>query len=210
MKAMSNLRSADEDGIVVEIIKYANIQFEEASVICFNQICMDWTFDESWHNTIFQMLPKDGDVKEFSNWRRTALLLIFYNIFAKLVYNPISYHLFQRQSVDQYGFTPDIRIEDALFCAEVAIEHHQELNLPLWMLSMDMRKAFDTINHPALVRALRSRGLPEAYVSLLALLYANQMASVNGSSKFLIQRGVKQGDTPSAMLLNCVLDVAFD
>ena len=73
-----------------------------------------------------------------------------------------------------------------------------------------MRKAFDTIDHPALVRALRSRGLPEAYVSLLALLYANQMASVNGSKKNPNPTRGKQGDIPSAILLNCVLDVAFD
>ena len=137
------------------------------------------------------MLPKDGDLKELSNWRPIALLQIFYKIFAKLVYNRISYHLFQRQSVDQYGFAPDIRIEDALLCTEVTIEHRQEFNLQLWMLSMDMRKAFDIIDHPALVQVLRSRGLPESYVSLLFLLYANQMASVNGSSKFLIQRGLK-------------------
>ena len=75
---------------------------------------------------------------------------------------------------------------------------------------MDMRKAFDTIDHPALIQALRSRGLPESYVSLLFLLYADQMASVNGSSKFPIQREVKQGDTFGAILFNCVLDVAFD
>ena len=100
------------------------------------------------------------------------------------MYNLISSHLFQRQSLDQHGFIPDIRIEDALFCAEVAIEHHQEFNFPLWMLNMDMRKAFDTIDHPALIRALRFRGIPEAYVALLFLLYANHMASVNESSNF--------------------------
>ena len=91
LKAMSNLRSADEDGIVVEMIKYANIQFEEASVIFFNQICMDWTCDESWHNTILQMLPKDGDLKELSNWRPIALLPIFcknYQIGDPLHYYP--------------------------------------------------------------------------------------------------------------------------
>ena len=119
------------------------------------------------------MLPKDGDLKELCNWRPIALLPIFYKIFSKLVYNCISNHLFQRQSLDQHGFTPDIRIEDALLCAEVVIEHHQEFQIPLWMLSMDMRKAFDTINHPALIRALRSRGLLEVYVTLLFLLYVN-------------------------------------
>ena len=55
---------------------------------------------------------------------------------------------------------------------------------------MDMRKAFDTIDHPALIRALRSREFPEAYVALLSMLYANQIASVNGSSKIPMQRGV--------------------
>ena len=59
LKAMSNLRSADEDVIVVEVIKYMNLQFKEALLILFNQILMDGTFDESWHNTILQMLLKD-------------------------------------------------------------------------------------------------------------------------------------------------------
>ena len=36
------------------------------------------------------------------------------------------------------------------------------------------------------------------------------MTSVNGNSKFPIQRGVKQGNIISAILFNCVLDVAFD
>ena len=35
LEGMSNLRSSDEDGIVVEIIKYANMQFKEALVIFF-------------------------------------------------------------------------------------------------------------------------------------------------------------------------------
>ena len=206
LKTMSNLRSTDEDGMVVEMIKYANIEFKESLIIFFNKILIDGTFDESWHNTILQMLPKDGDLKELFNWRPIALLQIFYKIFSKFVYNRISTHLFQRQSLDQHGFTPDIRIEDALLCAEVVIEHHQEFQIPLWMLSMDMRKAFDTIDHPALIRALRSRGLPEVYVALLFLLYANQMTSVDGSSKFSVQRR----DTFGALLFNCVVDVAFD
>ena len=82
--------------------------------------------------------------------------------------------------------------------------------MPLWMISMDMRKAFDTIDHIALMRALRSRGLPEKCVSLLSVLYSNQKASVNRSSEFKIKRGVKQGDPLSAILFNCILDTAFD
>ena len=86
----------------------------------------------------------------------------------------------------------------------------QEFNLELWMISMDMRKAFDTIDHKALLRALRSRGLPEEYISLISILYGNQRASVNRSSEFPVQRIMNQRDTLSAILFNSVLDIAFD
>ena len=67
LKGMTNLRSADEDGIVVEMIKYANESFKEALLGFLNQILIDGRFDESWHTTILQMLPKDGDLDELSN-----------------------------------------------------------------------------------------------------------------------------------------------
>ena len=44
---------------------------------------------------------------------------------------------------------------------------------------------------------------------MLQLLYAHQRGSVYDSKEFDIQRGVKQGDTLSAILFNCVLDLAF-
>ena len=73
-----------------------------------------------------------------------------------------------------------------------------------------MRKFFDTINHPSLIQALRSNGLPDEYVSLLFLLHANQPGTVNRNSAFPIQQGVKQCDSLSAMLFNCVSHTAFD
>ena len=47
-----------------------------------------------------------------------------------------------------------------------------------------MRKVFDTIDLPALIRKLRSIGLPKTYAALLSMLYANQMISIDGSSNF--------------------------
>ena len=41
LKAMSNLRSTDEDGLVVEMIKYANTEFKETLNIFFNEILID-------------------------------------------------------------------------------------------------------------------------------------------------------------------------
>ena len=87
-------------------------------------------------------------------------------------YFPKSYIIvFQRISLT---VSPDIRIEDALLNAEVVLEHRQEFNLQLCTLSMDMLKVVGTIDHQVLIGALRSKGLPDAYIALLFLLYANQ------------------------------------
>ena len=74
---------------------------------------------------------------------------------------------------------------------------------------MDLRKAFDTVSHEHLLISLGYYGLDPAYIALLQRLYKHQSGSVNESRHFKIMRGVKQGDVLSAILFNCVLDIAF-
>ena len=75
---------------------------------------------------------------------------------------------------------------------------------------MDIRKAFVTIDHAFIFYSLHVTKLDEGYICLLQLLYRRQSSSVNGSDTFGIRCGVKQGDVLSAIIFNCVLDIAFD
>ena len=84
-----------------------------------------------------------------------------------------------------------------------------EFNSPLWLLSMDLRKAFDTINHKELCRALGYHDLSPEYIEFLKILYKDQAGIVNGSRHFSISTGVKQVDGLSAILFNTALDIAF-
>ena len=58
LKGIANLRGADEDGIVVEMIKHSSISFKDSLLYSFNQVLSEGSFDESWHAIILQMLPK--------------------------------------------------------------------------------------------------------------------------------------------------------
>ena len=84
-----------------------------------------------------------------------------------------------------------------------------EWNLPLWIASLDLRKAFDRVLHRPLFETLRYQNVPEGYIHLLAALYKQQKGSVDGKQLFDIDRGVKQGDTLSAMLFNAAIEEAF-
>ena len=62
LKKIANLRSADKDDVVVEMIKHADAPCKEILLQFFNKILIDSDFDESWHLTKLQILSKDGDI----------------------------------------------------------------------------------------------------------------------------------------------------
>ena len=115
----------------------------------------------------------------------------------------------KEQSDDQFGFREKRRIEDVFSILENVVGKTNEWNLPLWMVSIDLRKAFDRILHVPLFDALRAQCVPEGDIQLLAALYSNQQGFVNGSRAFEIQRGVKQGDIISPLLFNASIESAF-
>ena len=153
------------------MLKYGSHMMKEHLLRCYNETLGGSSIQKSCHETIFQMLPKNRDLNKPSNWRPIAILPILYKVFSKLLYNRIAPELFAHQSIDQYTFTPHISIEDALLCCEVAIEYSLEFDIPLWMMSMDMRTAFDTIDHSALFTGLSHHGV--------ALLLQNISSSSN-------------------------------
>ncbi len=75
-----------------------------------------------------------------------------------------------------------------------------EFNVPIWIVSIDISKAFDRLEHNVLFEALKLHGVKSGYIGLLQLLYSNQKRMV-GEFSFNISRGVRQGDTLSPTLL---------
>ena len=99
----------------------------------------------------------------------------------KRKYNRLLPILDSHQSYDQFGFRPDIRLEDALVVLETLISKTRELNIPLWIASLDLKKAFDNIPLPFIFSALRAQCISDELVLLLLDLYAHQHRRVSGS-----------------------------
>ena len=119
------------------------------------------------------MLPKSGNLADSSNWRPIAILPIFYKLFARMIYNRISPTLLAHQSEDQHAFTPGVRIEDALLCAEIAVEHSLEFNVPLWVMNMDLRKAYDSIDRERFLNLLRRYGMGPRICAYVETVWEN-------------------------------------
>ena len=84
---------------------------------------------------------------------------------------------------------------------------------PLSLVFIDVKKAFDSINHGAIYQALKSAGVPMLLVNYIKDLYSTSKTRiVSGptvSSPVAVNRGVKQGDPMSPFLFNLVLDTCL-
>ena len=116
------------------------------------------------------------------------------------------------QSVDQAGFRKGFGCDDHLFAVVQLIEKMSEYNCTLWICAIDFRKAFDSVEHLAIWKALHAQGVQGRYIDLLQRLYRNQVGRITmqrESKQFKITRGTKQGDPMSPSIFNAVLEELF-
>ena len=157
----------------------------------FNEMLVTGVLEPTWHETLFAMLPKQGDRKKAGNLRPIAILKIAYKLLSRLMYRKLRPTLERRQPEDHVGFRPGRSVDDAFVVLETLCSKCVEWQTPLLLASMDLRKAFDRLEYKALFDALRAQGVATEYVALLAAMYKDQHGQVKDAPWFEIHRGVK-------------------
>ncbi|CAD5213238.1 unnamed protein product [Bursaphelenchus xylophilus] len=87
------------------------------------------------------------------------------------------------------------------------IEKCREWDLPLHMVFIDFKKAFDSIKFVCIWRALEECGVDECTVRMIQQLYAagrSYLCLGSSQVEFEVQRGVRQGDSLSPSRLYCL------
>ena len=80
LKHMKNGKSADPEGMMIEMIKHGSALLHQTIVNMYNEMILTDIFDNSWRETVFRMLPKSGDLSKPGNWRPIAKLKMLYKI----------------------------------------------------------------------------------------------------------------------------------
>ena len=113
------------------------------------------------------------------------------------------------QPEEQHGFRPGRRLEEHLVTANLVLDKADAVGIPVWIISLDLSKAFDRVHWPALWTALVDEGIPVHLVWILQCVYFGQCGEVVGdmgqNSKFNITGGVRQGCVLSPRLFCSVL-----
>lgn len=132
---------------------------------------------EAWTNSIMVPIWKaNGDAINWANYRLSPLLCHTMKIFVRI----LGAHLQQIVTVTpkQCRFVKGFGIPDATHAVRLLEEKHQEKNQPVHMAFVDLEKAFNRVPYGLIWHALRSHGVPKAYVDWVKLLYMNVTSAV--------------------------------
>ena len=204
MKLMKNNKSPGEDGITIEFYKtYFSIIGEDMLEV-FQCGLNNRELAYSQYLAVISLLYKKGQREDIRNWRPISLLNVDYKILSKILAErlkkvlPFIIHPDQRGGVQGRCIGENIRlIEDIMF----EIDNLEEEAV---IFLQDQEKAFDRVEWDWLFSSLKHFNFGDTFISWLQTLYKNSLSSIitNGqqSSYFKVTRGIRQGDSLSALL----------
>lgn len=162
-----------------------------------------------WKCAKIMALFKKGNDRLPDNYRPISITPILYRLFSRILLARIHKKLDDAQSKDQAGFRPEFCCVDHLFTVTAIAEKANEFRIPLWIATVDFQKAFESVEHAAIWRALLDQRVEPAYVTLFQRLYDGQTATVQTdrrSAPFRIEKRTKQGNPISPILYHAVVE----
>ena len=141
---------------------------------------------------------KGKDPMSTDNYRGISITPIINKVFEHIITQKIE-PLFNQNGL-QFGFTRGKSPALAILTVTEAIAEAQDLRVPIYMMALDVKKAFDTVDHKSLMRKHFNQGMdPNTWTCLRQNLETNAQVKVRGKlgDSFPIKQGVGQGKITS-------------
>ena len=220
IKQLTSGKAPGADGIPPDIFKCGGIAIAEELLKLFTQIWQEGEVPQVFKDAdIVHLYKNKGDIKCCDNHRGISLLSIAGKIFARLLLNRLFKHTDDIGVIpeSQCGFRPGRGTTDMNFALRQIQEKCRLYSEDLYLLFIDLTKAFDTINRKGLWAILEKVGCPKRFVDLICSFHDGMNVTVregsDRSQPFGVTSGTKQGcvlaPTLFSIFFSLMLDVAF-
>ena len=202
-------KAAGPSGIVVEMIEAVGDRGVSMIRDLAGAIIRGGKVPSEWEQKFIVCLYKGkGDALERGNYRGLKLTEQVMKVLERIVDGLIRQLVLIDNS--QFGFVPGRGISDAIFVVRQLQEKHLAANKRLYMVFVDLEKAFDHVPRNVIWWALRKLGVEEWIVRLVQGMYANAWSRVRVSEgyseEFEVKVSVHQGLVLSPLLFIIVLE----
>ena len=149
-------KSPDSDGIRAEDIKACDDETREVVRQIFNEIIKQNEFTpEAWKRVKIKVFHKKRDVENVGNYRPICSLPALYKLFSTILYRRLYPRLDQEQAEDQAGFRSSYQTTDHLATYRKIEQKCHEWSIKMWIATIDFTKAYDSITHKSIWKALK-------------------------------------------------------
>lgn len=153
------------------------------------------------------LIPKKGDLTNVSNWRPITVSSLIMRTFSKIINSRLSKI---NINLAQKGFRKIDGCGANALLIQTIIKEHRGRAAPYHIVTLDLRKAFDSVSKHSIAQALRRAGVHHRTIEVISDMYDGCTTTIRcagrSTKSITISRGVKQGDPLSPTLFNLVMD----
>ena len=194
---MQNFRAPGVDKIPAELYKTLTEKALEILLRGYNSVIKNDAIPSEWKTARIKLIYKSGDESDLGNFRPISLIDVQYKIFSNIIRNRLSNFLESNglftdlQNGFRKGRGTSNNINTLINVLEDANDQTND-NLA-HLVYIDLRKAFDSIEHWVIKDTLTHFGVQESSVRLIMSMYQDLEAFVDtpfGNTKtFKVERG---------------------
>ena len=165
---------------------------------------VDGIVPKAFTHGILVLIPKDKP----GEFRGIALLEIIYKLISAIINRRIGSKIKFDDAV--HGFRKKRGTGTAIMEAKLLAQMRCRLDEPLFLIFLDLKKAYDTLNRPQAMRILEKYGVGPKIRRIIQCIWdGDTMVPIQAGyygNAFHAERGVRQGDIISPLIFNIMVD----
>ena len=214
LKNIPKNKSPGNDGLSKEFYETFWDELKIQFIASFRKSFLKEELSNSQKQAVIRLIEKkDKDKRYIQNWRPLSLLNTDVKILSKALNQRLEKTLPFIISANQSAYVDGRFISESGRLISDLLEISDTLKLDGLLATIDIQKAFDSVDHGFIISTLERYGFGNRFVRWVKILLKNQKSCIinggNTTKYFKLENDTRQGDPISAYLLILVLEIIF-